>query len=167
MAVVKANYSRGGTKAVKTILKAAKYYTFREGPDLAQRVWHISDGRAVLYNAVHAELAAGAKDARYTYRVVLSTRDADIGAEGYHQILAGHFAHYYFIEHHNTDYPHAHVIGFRGQRVKKGELQALRGKLLELEQTRAQQQALGNEVELSGSRPVRQERARDDGLELG
>ena len=53
------------------------------------------------------------------------------------------------------------------QRVKKAELQALRGTLLELEQARAQQQAQDNEVELPGSRPWRQERARDDGLEHG
>ncbi len=169
MAIVKANYITRGKKAAKAARQAAKYYTFRDGPDRAGRVWQADDRRTLPYADVSDAVAAGAKDARYTYRVVLSTRDADIGAEGYHQILAGHFTHYYFVEHHNTDYPHAHVIGFRGQRVKKGELQALRGKLLELEQAQVQQQhrVLDNEVGLPGSQPVRQERARDDGLELG
>jgi hypothetical protein len=166
---MQANYSRGGTKAVKTILKAAKYYTFREGPDLAQRVWHTSDGRVALYNEVQAELAAGAKASAYTYRVVLSTKDVDLGPAGYHQVLAGHFERYSFIEHHNTEFPHAHVIGFRTERVKKAELQALLGTLMALEQARAQQQAQvwGNDVELQGSRPLRRERPRDDGLEYG
>ena len=113
------------------------------------------------------ELATGAKDYPYTYRLVLSTRNADIGAGGYHMVLAGHFERYYFVEHHNTDYPHAHVIGFRTERVKKAELQVLRGTLLELEQVRAQQQAVGSEVERPGSRPSQQEHARDDGLEHG
>lgn len=154
---------------MKAARQAAKYYTFRDGPDLAQRVWHTSDGRVVLYDAVQVELAAGATAYAYTYRVVLSTLDMDIGAEGYHQVLAGQFERYAFIEHHNTDYPHAHVIGFRTKRMKKPELQALRGTLLELEQVRAQQQALalGNEVELPGSRRSGQEQARLDGLEHG
>ena len=167
MAIVKANYITRGKRAAKAARQAAKYYTFRDGPDLAQRVWHTSDGRVVLYDAVQAELAAGAKAYAYTYRVVLSTKAVDLGPSGYHQVLAGQFERYAFVEHHNTEFPHAHVIGFRTQRVKKAELQALRGTLVELEQARAQQQALGSEVELHGSRPSRQERARADGLEHG
>jgi len=114
-------------------------------------VWHTSDGRVVLYDAVQAELAASARAYAYTYRVVLSTKAVDLGPAGYHEVLAGHFERYAFVEHHNTEFPHAHVIGFRTQRVKKAELQALRGMLLELEQARTQRQALGNDVELHGS----------------
>ena len=73
---------------------------------------------------------------------MLSTKAVDLGPAGYHQVLAGHFERYAFIEHHNTEFPHAHVIGFRTQRVKKAELQALRGRVLELEQARAQSQQL-------------------------
>ena len=142
MAVVKANYNMRGTRAVKTTRKAAKYYTFRSGGDLAQRVWHTSDGRVVLYDAVQAELAAGAKAYAYTYRVVLSTKAVDLGPAGYHQVLAGQFERYAFIEHHNTDFPHAHVIGFREQVLKKGELQDLRRTVLELERGRAHGQEM-------------------------
>src|SRR3712207_4403435 len=138
MAVVKANYNTRGTKAVKTTRKAAKYYTFRSGPDLAQRVWHTSDGRVALYDTVEAEIAAGAEAYPYTYRVVVSTQAVDLGAAGYHQALAGQFDRYYFVEHHNTDYPHAHVIGFCTERIKKADLQALRGRVLALEQAREQ-----------------------------
>ncbi len=165
MGIVKANYIRRGKTAAKAARQAAKYYTFRSGADLAQRVWHTSDGRVVLYNGVQAELATGATAYAYTYRVVLSTKDVDLGPAGYHQVLAGHFERYAFIEHHNTEFPHAHVIGFRRQRVKKAELQTLRGTLmeLELEQARAQRQALGNDVELHGSQRSRRthERGRD------
>jgi len=105
-------------------------------------VWHTSDGRVVLCDAVQAELAASAKAYAYTYRVVLSTKAVDLGPAGYHQVLVGQFERYAFIEHHNTEFPHAHVIGFRTQRVKKAELQALRGTLIELEQARAQAQQL-------------------------
>ena len=135
---------------MKTTRKAAKYYTFRSGPDLAQRMWHTSDGRVALYDAVEAEIAAGAQAYAYTYRVVLSTKAVDLGAASYHHALAGQFERYYFVEHHNTAYPHAHVIGFRQRLVRKGELQAIRGKLVELEQARMQQQerlqALGQSV---------------------
>src|SRR3712207_2497781 len=113
MAIVKANYITRGKKAAKAVRQAVKYYTFRDGPDRAGRIWHADDRRTLLYADVSAEITAGAKTSPYTYRIVLSTKDTDIGAESYHQILAGHFAHYYFVEHHNTDYPHAHVIGFQ------------------------------------------------------
>ena len=169
MAIVKANYITRGKRAAKAARQAAKYYTFRDGPDLAQRVWHTSDGRVLLYDVAQAELVAGAQDYPYTYRVVLSTQAVDLGSRGYHQVLAGQFERYYFIEHHNTDFPHAHVIGFRTERMKKVELRSIRGRLLDLEQARTveQAQALGNDVELPGRRPSRQERMRDEGLEHG
>jgi hypothetical protein len=136
MAIVKANYLPRG----RTARAAAKYYTFRDGPDRLTRIWHTSDGRAALYDEVQAELAAGAAAYAYTYRMVLSTQAVDLGPAGYHQALAGRFEHYYFIEHHNTAYPHAHVIGFRHTRVQKAELQDLRRQVHELEQARAQDQ---------------------------
>ncbi len=169
MAVVKANYNRRGTQAVKTTWKAAKYYTFRSGPDLAQRVWHTSDGRVALYDTVEAEIAAGARAYPYTYRVVLSTQAVDLGAAGYHQVLAGQFERYYFIEHHNTEFPHAHVIGFRNQPIRKAALQAIRGKVLELEQGRisVQQHQQGKDVETRGAVRHRQERERGNGIDYG
>src|SRR5918997_1782418 len=138
MAVVKVNYLTRG----KTVQQAAKYYTFRDGPDLAQRVWHTSDGRVALYDEVQAEIAAGVAAYAYTYRVVLSTQGVDLGPAGYHQALAGQFERYYFIEHHNTDHPHAHVIGFRNGRVRKAELQAMRTTVRTLERAHAQEQQI-------------------------
>src|SRR3712207_3428948 len=129
MAVVKLNYLTRGT----TVQRAAQYYTFRDGPDRAQRVWHTSDGRVALYDDVRAEIAAGVETSAYTYRVVLSAHGVDLGPAGYHQALAGQFERYYFIEHHNTDHPHAHVIGFRNERVRTAELQAMRSTVRKLE----------------------------------
>ncbi len=140
MAVVKLNYLTRGMKAVQTIGQAAKYYTFRNGPDLAARVWYANDGRVTLYNAVQAEIAAGAQAYAYSYRVVISAKDADLTAAGYHAVLAGQFERYYFIEHHNTAVPHAHVIGFRKELVSKAELHAMRAQARKLERARAQEQ---------------------------
>jgi hypothetical protein len=160
MAIVKANYLAGGKRAgktVKAVRRAAKYYTFRDGPHRAGRIWHADDGRRACYADVHAEMADGAQAYPYTYRIVLSTSAADIGAAGYHQVLAGHFAHYYFVEHHNTDYPHAHVIGFCQQRINKRELQAMRSTVLKAERERAQGQERSQEQEHRGQlqEPVR------------
>ena len=165
MAVVKMNYLTRGT----TVQRAAQYYTFRDGPDRAQRVWHTSDGRVALYDEVQAEIAAGVATSAYTYRVVLSTHAVDLGPVGYHQALAGRFERYYFIEHHNTEFPHAHVIGFRNQRIRKAALQAIRGKVLELEQGRisVQQHQQGKDVETWGAVRHRQERERGNGIGYG
>ena len=146
MAVVKANYLRRGTtaqqraKVMKAVRQAAKYYTYREGPDRAQRVWQTHDGRTLSYQDVHAEIRAAAQTYGYTYRIVLSTKDVDINKEGYRAVLADRFAAYYFVEHHNTDYPHAHVIGFCHQRIRKAELQAMRSNVQELERAWVQGQ---------------------------
>ncbi len=167
MAVVKVNYLGQGT----TARRAAQYYTFRDGPDRAQRVWHTSDGRVALYDEVQAEIAAGVETAAYTYRVVLSTEAVDLGPAGYHQVLAGRFERYYFIEHHNTDHPHAHVIGFRNERLRKAELQVLRNTVRQLERARAQEhhvlraQSPGIRRELSAQTRPQREHARDRGID--
>ena len=167
MAVVKLNYVPRGT----TVQRAAQYYTFRDGPDRAQRLWHTSDGRVALYDEVQAEIAAGVETATYTYRVVLSTDAVDLGPAGYHQVLAGRFERYYFIEHHNTDHPHAHVIGFRTRRLRSAELQAMRTRARQLERARAQEQHVlraqspdrGGEI-VAPTRP-QLEHARDRGID--
>src|SRR5919202_329908 len=163
MAVVKANYLRRGTTAqqtarvVKAVRQAAKYYTYREGPDRAQRLWQTSDGRTLSYADVHPELRSAAQTYAYTYRVVLSTKEVDITADGYRAVLADRFASYYFVEHHNTDYPHAHVIGFCQQRINKRELQEMRSTVLNSDRERAQGQERSHEQEHRGQlqEPVR------------
>lgn len=74
----------------------------------------------------------------YTYRIVLSTKAGDIGPDGYRAALGARFERYFFVEHHNTDYPHAHVIGYTAQRLSRDELRTMRARVLELEQQRAQ-----------------------------
>lgn len=70
--------------------------------------------------------------------MVLSTKDAALGPAGYHQALSTRFATYYFIQHGNTDFPHAHVIGFRAQRLSRADLQAMHGRVAALEQAQHQ-----------------------------
>jgi hypothetical protein len=125
---------------VKAALRTAKYYTYRDGPDRGQRTWHTSDGHDQRpYDEIKAAIHADAQTYGYTYRIVLSTKDAELTPAEYRQVLGDRFERYYFIEHHNTDYPHAHVIAFRKQLVKQGELQEMRGNVLELEQARVQE----------------------------
>src|SRR5687768_10815260 len=89
------------------------------------------------YAAVHAAVAEHAACSAYTYRLVVSTKDADVGVDGYRQALTRQFDRFYLIPHHHTAYPHAHVIGFRTQRASKDELTALRTRVLTLEQAAA------------------------------
>src|ERR687886_2163005 len=142
MAILKANYLRRGRRAMQMTRKAAQYYTFRNGPDRAQRVWQTSDGRTAIYAAVQAEIQAAAQTYSYTYRMVVSTKEVDIREEGYRAALGDRFDRYYFIEHHNTAYPHAHVLGFCEERLTTGELQAMRGKVRALEQVRGPEQQI-------------------------
>lgn len=142
MAIVKATYlsrSRIGTPATtKAITRAAKYYTFRDGPDRATRQWHTSDGRTTTYDAIADELRCHARTHAYSYRVVLSTKDAKLGPASYHQALRTRFETYYFIQHGNTNFPHAHVIGFRANRFTRAELQTMHGQVAALEQAQHQ-----------------------------
>ena len=135
MAIVKASFLRRsqGTATPKAITRAATYYTFRDGPDRAERQWHTSDGRTTSYEAIADELRAHARSHAYSYRVVVSTKEAALGPQDYHQALRDRFATYYFIQHGNTAFPHAHVIGFRDQRLSRTDLQAMQGHVAALE----------------------------------
>lgn len=171
MAIVKANYQpRADGKAAKAATRAARYYTFREGPDRADRRWQVSDGRTDLqYDDVKSDIWKDAKTYGYMYRVVLSTKDADIGAAGYQEVLKERFERWYFVEHHNTDFPHAHVVGFRKALFKKAELVAMRAQVLELEQARAQEQAQEEAARVEqeqAAAEVQRGRRRDHGYEL-
>ena len=171
MAVVKMNYLTRGTKALQTLRQAARYYTFRNGPDQAARLWHTSDGRVTGYSTVQAEITAAMQASAYTYRIVISAKDADLTAAGYHVVLAGQFDRYYLIEHHNTAMPHAHVIGFRKELVSKAEVQAIRVRAQRVERARAQEQHVlraqlsgrGGEI-LAQTRP-QLEHERDRGID--
>jgi len=150
VAIVRANYIRRGSDprtAAKKAGKAAKYYTEREGPDIAQRRWYAGDGRNGAFADFRKEISAQARAHPYIYRLVLSTKEADIGPAGYKEVLGNRFTQYYFIEHHNTDFPHAHVLGYTATRLSKAELTEIRGRVMEQEQMRArtQEQARGHQ----------------------
>jgi len=139
MAIVKANYQpRAKGKAVKAMGRACSYYTFREGDDQARRTWHGADGRLLSYDQVREEIREHAREAGYSYRIVLSTKSkaCDIGLEGYQAVLKEQFGDYYLIRHDNTDFPHAHVIAFSSRTLKRAELVQLRERLLEREHAR-------------------------------
>lgn len=99
----------------------------------------------------------------YTYRIVLSIKAGDIGPAGYRAALGGRFERYFFVEHHNTDYPHAHVIGYTARRLSRDELRTMRARVLELEQQRAQGQEQTSSDQMDHH--ARPERARERGLE--
>ncbi len=143
MAIVKANYTvrgRAASRTAKKISHAAHYYTYRDGPDRNERVWYAKDGRSGPYDTFKAEIYAHAKAHPFTYRVVLSTSVADLGPSGYHAVLQDRFSQYYFVEHHNTPYPHAHVIGYTATKLSTTDLNAMRAQVKDLELVRAQEQ---------------------------
>jgi hypothetical protein len=143
MAIIKANYVTRAKGAVKRMGRAANYYTHREGQDRAARQWYGKEGGALGYDQVREEIREHARTYGYSYRVVLSTaaRDLDVGVEGYRQVLGERFDHYYLIQHHNTDYPHCHVIGFTKSLLKRDELTQMRERLVEREQERGAERA--------------------------
>ncbi|MBA3948216.1 MAG: hypothetical protein H0X37_27150 [Herpetosiphonaceae bacterium] len=110
------------------VRQAAKYYTYRTGSDLEAggRTWATGDGRTGLsLDDVRHELREHATTSRQAYIFVLSTKQAALGVDDYRATLDGHYDHYYLIEHHNTDHPHCHGIGFRDKQFKKAELRTI------------------------------------------
>jgi hypothetical protein len=141
MAVVRATYIRRGNdpqRAAKKVRRAVKYYAERDGPDRAARQWYAADGRSGALEEFRTEMAALAQHHPYTYCLVLSTKAADIGPMGYKAVLDTRFTQYFFVEHHNTAFPHAHALGYTARRLTKAELTNLRGRVMEREQTQVQ-----------------------------
>ena len=130
MAIVKANYVRGAGGG--RVGRAVDYYGWREGADV-DRVWHASDGRELDQDAAKGEIEERAEEAPYTYRVVLSTREAELDADDYGQVLDEHFDDWYFTTHHEGEHPHAHAVAFSDERIDRDDLAGLRERLGELE----------------------------------
>lgn len=147
MAILKANYlpqARTGG-----IGRSVAYYTWREGTDQQPRTWHDQDGHELGYDAAKEVIAEHASDASYTYRIVLSTRDAQLDPEHYAAVLNEHFDDFYLTTHHAGDHPHAHAIAFSDHRVGVDELGAMREHLHELEIEREHQLELDSAAERS------------------
>lgn len=141
VAVVKANYVRQSKRAWQAVKRSLKYYAFRPGPDLAQRRWYGQDGSGMSYYDARDTLRDLAANHRYTYRIVLSTRDAPLTTEDYRAVLGEQFDGYVFVAHDNTDYPHAHVLACRDKKLSRKDLTALRAQLVERERAHALEQA--------------------------
>jgi len=137
VAIVKANYLRSGGGS--RIGRSVDYYGWREGTEV-ERTWHAADGRELDQDAAKDEIAGKAEEAPYTYRVVLSTREAELDADDYAAVLDERFDDWYFTTHLEGDHPHAHAVAFRDERLDRDDLADLRERLGELE--RAHEQAL-------------------------
>lgn len=137
MAIVKANYIRQSKRSWQAVKRSLKYYTFRPGPDLAERRWYGQDGSGMSYYDARDALHDQVTRHRYTYRIVLSTKDAPLTPDEYRDVLGDQFDGYVFVSHDNTDYPHAHVLACRDKKLSRKELTALRAQLAERERARA------------------------------
>jgi hypothetical protein len=129
---------RGQTKGLG---RSVAYYTWREEPahPLGRpRTWHAAGGRELDYPAARAEIPAAAEDAPYTYRLVLSTRDAPLTPADYGAVLDRAFGRWYFTAHHGGEHPHAHGIAFAARPLRVQELTALRAALGAHEREREQ-----------------------------
>ncbi|MBA3946595.1 MAG: hypothetical protein H0X37_18775 [Herpetosiphonaceae bacterium] len=140
MAIVKASYQTR-SKGTKGVMDSYRYYSYREGPDLAQRQWYDRDGRALDFDEAKEEIRERAEHYGYTYRVILSTEQARLAPDDYRAVLGQQFPEYYLIEHANTEHPHAHVMAFNKKTVPRDELEAMRERLGEREQVREQERA--------------------------
>jgi hypothetical protein len=113
--------------------RSVAYYTWRDGEDRPRerpRVWHAAGGRELDYAAARAEIAAAAREAPYTYRVVLSPGAAEgLSPEDYGAVLGRHFDRWYVVAHHFGEHPHAHALAPVPRLLGRSELAALRAAL--------------------------------------
>jgi hypothetical protein len=113
--------------------RSVAYYTWRDGEDRPRerpRVWHAHGGRELDYAAARAEIAAAAREALYTYRLVLSP-NAEQGLEpgDYAAVLSRHFDRWYVVAHHYGEHPHAHALAPSPRRLDIRQLADLRAAL--------------------------------------
>jgi hypothetical protein len=144
--------------------RSVAYYTWRDGEDRPRerpRAWHAHGGRELDYAAARAEIAAAARDAPYTYRLVLSpTAEAGLEPGDYGAVLGRHFDRWYVVAHHYGDHPHAHALAPSPRRLDVRQLADLRAALGE--RSRERELARGRESPTPGrespTRDVAQER---------
>jgi hypothetical protein len=131
MAIVKTNYVCRKNGAGRAMQKSVHYYTFRAGEDQRSRQWYAKDGRPLDYKTVEQEIGEHSQTYGYSYRVMISTKDQDarLDASDYQNALGDRFAEYYFIQHDNTEHPHAHAIAFTKKQLSKGDLEQFRDRV--------------------------------------
>jgi hypothetical protein len=141
MAIANGNYVCRAKGAKGAMLKAAKYYTFHEGPDQRSRQWYSKDV-ALSYDELAERVKEHTQSYGYSYRIVLSTKDARVSIDDYRATLGDRFAEYYLIEHDNTDHPHAHVIVFTKKKLKGQEFVQMCARLAERARTAIRKAAI-------------------------
>jgi hypothetical protein len=167
MAILKINYvqrhgktkgtgkawSGGKLASTRAGMRAANYYRFRDGDerDQQQRSWRDKDGNEISHADVLKAIEENAVQHDYLYRCIVSTKDAALTPDDYRTVLDGHFTAYYVIEHHNTDHPHAHVIGLRDRVIKDDERKEIYNTIKDREREREQERARGIEHEPRGT----------------
>ena len=172
MAILRLEFTPRAKGAVKSAGKSAKYYTFREGDDRAGRIWRARDGRNLEYAEAREVIRNNARMHGYTYRVMVSTKDSPLKIEDYRQVmetLGEKWLDYCFVEHRNTDYPHAHILAWSKSQVNQAERKRMYERVKELElvrdRERAPEQQAGQVVPKQQQERSRT-RYRDGGLEL-
>lgn len=172
MAILRLEFTPRAKGAVKSAGKSAKYYTFREGDDRAGRIWRARDGRNLEYAEAREVIRNNARMHGYTYRVMVSTKDSPLKIEDYRQVmetLGEKWLDYCFVEHRNTDYPHAHILAWSKSQVNQAERKRMYERVKELElvrdRERAPEQQAGQVVPTQQQERSRT-RDRDGGLEL-
>ena len=157
MAYFHARYTPRGPAG--NLRRGLRYYTWREEdahPHGRPRVWHAHDGRELDYAAAKAEIPAGAQEAPYTYRLVLSTKDAPLTPEDYAAVLdRGGFDRWYFTQHHGGDHPHAHGVAFAARLRGRDELNAVRAALGDRERARERDRARTDDAVPTPAQPLR------------
>ncbi len=65
------------------------------------------------------------------------------------------------MEHHNTAYPHAHVIGYRATKLSRTDLNMMRAQVKDLEQARAHERMQHADASREWSTPMERTANRD------
>jgi len=144
MAIIKSSYQTR-SKGIKRVMESFRYYSYRQGPDLAERQWYSQDGRALDFEGAREEIRDRAQHYGYTYRITLSTKEVALAPDDYRAVLGDQFQDYYFVPHRNTEHPHVHVVAFGKKVVHRDGLAAMRERLSEREQ--AHEQVHSQEIE--------------------
>ncbi len=133
----KADWKAGKVKA-KNLTSGMKYYTWRGREKQDGREWETGDGRQLTYWEARDEVLEASRESKYTYSFVCGTREDELSAEQYRQVLGEHFDRVYFVRHHDQGqgddrHPHAHVIATRGSYMREPELNEMRGRIAQIE----------------------------------
>jgi hypothetical protein len=147
MAIVKADYLPRGGDTASQIARSVSAYSRgadaaappRQSPTEETRVWHTFDGGALTVADARAAIRDAAREAPFTYRLLMSTRDVPLHRDDYAAALSGSFRRWYVATHHVAAHPFARAVAFSDRRLSRADLVALRTRLTEHEVERERQ----------------------------